>query len=472
MEGPLNALLETEERIFSLTESVIGKVPALPPGWTVDDLLAPYPRDTLPCRPESDADAYTGLMAWIDDLVEAFRQALEPQERPPTHQLAVKNALIELRAMCLQLWHWRADVKRAYESGRRLWLDERIYCVMKDLFAGAHVELAALTQDVRSPFQFHRGPLHCLSSTIDSITGTGRAIIYEGPDLSLLSDEEVRLMGAESGSDEAGSAGVCLPARQERYGSLHVPTGSHATSDRDAAAPVADDASSTSTPSPPVQVRSSVARHDSSEDTTQRHCRLSTVHNSQRSAAAIAEESAEYVHPFNCPFCPQKFTRRHGLGTHILAHEDVCDACGRVHDSQDTPEQGATRPISASHETVVDRQEQIQGITVKRLPDIEASRPERHAQGVVESVKQGQEPVPYAGIEPTMSSQVSQAGKVRGYSERPKHDSRAVCEESYDASSSSADEDDDDSADDDLSDTSSSVSGVAAEGGQKQNRHF
>ncbi|KAK3621170.1 hypothetical protein LTR56_022968 [Elasticomyces elasticus] len=233
MEGPLNALLETEERIFSLTESVIGKVPALPPGWTVDDLLAPYPRDTLPCRPESDADAYTGLMTWIDDLVEAFRQALEPQERPPTHQLAAENARLEVRAMCHQLWHWRADVKRAYESGRRLWLDESIYSVMKDLFAGAHVELTALIQDVRSPLQFHRGPLDCLSSTIDSITGTGRAIVYEGPDLSLLSDEEVRLMGAESGSDEAGSAGICLPARQERYGSLHVPTGSHATSERD-----------------------------------------------------------------------------------------------------------------------------------------------------------------------------------------------------------------------------------------------
>ncbi|KAK5728210.1 hypothetical protein LTR17_012115 [Elasticomyces elasticus] len=272
---------------------------------------------------------------------------------------------------------------------------------------------------------------------------------------------------SDSGSDESEDVDVRVNAtwQNPRLAVRHSPAIDHPASARDAPTPVACPTSSASAAPAASQPVSSVSRYNSSKDITQSHCGLSIVHRTRRSSAAATNRSTEHVHPFKCPFCPEGFKRRLDLGTHIMAYDDLCDTCGRAHDSQQSCNPHMDTPRAPAGQEIAERkQEQTQDITVESLPDIEASRPQRHAQGVAESLKKAQARQAYAGNKPTIPSQVSQAEKVGAYRQGPKHDSEAVCEESYDASSSSADEDDDDSADDDLSDTSSS--GAAAGGSQ------
>ncbi|KAK5688950.1 hypothetical protein LTS10_000930 [Elasticomyces elasticus] len=329
--------------------------------------------------------AYDELLVLGDSLVEALDQVIKTQcTLPATHQLAERDARLLMPGICLQLRHWRADLIRAHEPGKKLWLEEEAMSLMRESFAMAEDQLDALKQDhsdlADSPWRcFYGGPLAALAQSVDGISDLGRSITEEVPDLSPWSSEdEMRTDTTDEALDSESDSGEDMDVRVEA-----VWAGENL----------------------PLHTRHTLATH----------------------GAPWGDEEALRVPPTEC----------------VMKEDPATTA----------------------------QNEQIQDIAVKRLPDIEASRPQRHAQGVVESVKQAQGRMPYE-IEPTTSSQVSQAGKVGGHSQGPKHDSRAVREESYDASSSSADEDDDDSADDDLSDTSSSVSGVAAGGGQKQNRHF
>ncbi|KAK3621167.1 hypothetical protein LTR56_022965 [Elasticomyces elasticus] len=160
--------------------------------------------------------AYDELLALGNSLVDALDLVVKTQRTlPATHQLATKDARLLMHHLCLQMRHWRSNIVHTHASGRAMWLDESVMPVLREYFALAQDQLAALKQHdfdlVDSPWRcFRGGPLNALSESIDGIDNLGDAMTEEVPDLPPWSSgddvpadstDEASNPGSDSGSE-------------------------------------------------------------------------------------------------------------------------------------------------------------------------------------------------------------------------------------------------------------------------------